>query len=96
MAAHRPRVRPRDLGGRCAGPACPRLGRRQRCAHPRGREEHDEIERLTDRAAARPWAALGADRTAELAALLAPMASAVLAAGDVPAHGPVGLVRDAR
>lgn len=61
-----------------------------------GAQEHDEIERLTDRAAARPWAALGADRTAELAALLAPMASAVLAAGDVPAHGPVGLVRDAR
>lgn len=63
---------------------------------PAGAQEHDEIERLTDRAAARPWVALGADRTAELAALLAPMASAVLAAGDVPAHGPVGLVRDAR
>lgn len=63
---------------------------------PAGAQEHDEIERLTDRAAARPWAALGADRTAELAALLAPMASAVLAVGDVPAHGPVGLVRDAR
>ncbi|MCM3847886.1 hypothetical protein ND486_16985 [Pseudonocardia sp. DR1-2] len=61
-----------------------------------GADEHDEIERLTDRAAARPWAALGPERTAELAALLAPMATAVLAAGDVPVHGPVGLVRDGR
>lgn len=94
MAAHRPRVRPetwaagaQDLRARGWVDANGAL--------TRGREEHDEIERLTDRAAARPWAALGADRTAELAALLAPMASAVLAAGDVPAHGPVGLVRDA-
>ncbi|WP_224390735.1 hypothetical protein [Pseudonocardia sp. ICBG1293] len=61
-----------------------------------GADEHDGIERLTDRAAARPWAVLGPERTAELAALLAPMAAAVLAAGDVPAHGPVGLVREAR
>ncbi len=61
-----------------------------------GADEHDEIERLTDRAAARPWAALGPERTAELAALLAPMATTVLAAGDVPVHGPVGLVRDGR
>lgn len=61
-----------------------------------GADEHDEIERLTDRAAARPWDALGPERTAELAALLAPMATAVLAAGDVPVHGPVGLVRDGR
>jgi hypothetical protein len=61
-----------------------------------GADEHDEIERLTDRAAARPWGALGPERTAELAALLAPMATAVLAAGDVPVHGPVGLVRDGR
>ena len=35
-----------------------------------GADEHDEIERLTDRAAARPWGALGPERTAELAALL--------------------------
>lgn len=61
-----------------------------------GAGEHDEIERLTDRAAARPWGALGPERTAELAALVAPMAAAVLAAGDVPAYGPVGLVRDGR
>ncbi|MEJ8279758.1 SCO6745 family protein [Pseudonocardia spirodelae] len=52
-----------------------------------------EIERRTDDAAARPWAALGERRTAELAALLAPIAATVLAAGDVPAGNPVGLVR---
>ncbi|WP_249266487.1 MULTISPECIES: hypothetical protein [unclassified Pseudonocardia] len=58
-----------------------------------GAAEHTEIERLTDAAAARPWTALGGDRTDELAALLDPLASAVLAAGDVPERSPVGLVR---
>lgn len=57
-----------------------------------GTAEHAEIERSTDAAAARPWAALGPERTGELAALLDPHTSAVRAAGDIPGRNPVGLV----
>jgi hypothetical protein len=41
-----------------------------------GREAHAAVEAATDRAASRPWARLGAEATAELAALLLPLAQA--------------------
>jgi hypothetical protein len=50
---------------------------------------HREIEAATDRAAARPWAAVGADRAAELADLLLPIARACASA--LPFPNPVGL-----
>ena len=50
---------------------------------------HREIERVTDRAAARPWVRLGGQRTAELAALLAPVSRAC--ARDMPFPNPVGV-----
>jgi hypothetical protein len=50
---------------------------------------HRDIESATDRAAARPWAALGADRTAELTRLLQPVASA--SAALLPSPNPVGV-----
>jgi hypothetical protein len=50
---------------------------------------HRDIESATDRAAARPWAALGADRTAELTRLLQPVARA--SAALLPSPNPVGV-----
>ncbi|MFF9180116.1 MULTISPECIES: SCO6745 family protein [Streptomyces] len=50
-----------------------------------------EVEALTDAAAEGPWAALGPDRTARLAALLDPLADAVEKAGLLPPGNPVGL-----
>ena len=50
---------------------------------------HRHIERATDQAAARPWARLGADRAASLAAQLRPIARAC--AGAMPFPNPVGV-----
>jgi len=54
-----------------------------------GREEHASVEAATDRAASRPWARLGAEATAELAALLLPLARAC--ASVVPYPSPMGV-----
>jgi hypothetical protein len=58
-------------------------------ATPAGVALHRDIESATDRAGARPWAALGADRTAELTRLLQPVASA--SAALLPSPNPVGV-----
>jgi hypothetical protein len=60
---------------------------------PRGVEEHREIERLTDRAAATPWLAVGPEATRRLIDLLTPLADAIGAAGVVPDGNPTGLSR---
>jgi len=54
-----------------------------------GRAAHDTVENATDRAAARPWARLGADATAELASVLTPLAKACAAV--VPYPSPIGV-----
>jgi hypothetical protein len=54
-----------------------------------GLAAHREVEAATDRAAARPWAALGADRGAELAEALLPVARACATA--LPYPNPVGV-----
>ncbi len=50
---------------------------------------HQSIEEATDRAAARPWARIGAERRTELAGLLAPISAAC--AAELPFPNPVGL-----
>ncbi|MEU6809982.1 hypothetical protein ABZ920_13470 [Streptomyces sp. NPDC046831] len=50
-----------------------------------------EIEARTDAAAEQPWAALGRERALRLAALLEPLATAVLDTGLIPPGNPVGL-----
>ena len=54
-----------------------------------GRQTHAAVEAATDRAASRPWARLGAEATAELAALLLPLARAC--ASVVPYPSPMGV-----
>ena len=54
-----------------------------------GQELHREIERATDVAAARPWAALPAGRTDQLSGLLLPVARAC--AATLPYPNPVGV-----
>jgi hypothetical protein len=54
-----------------------------------GLAAHQAVEEATDLAAARPWARLGAARTAELAELLAPVAAAC--AATLPYPNPVGV-----
>jgi len=54
-----------------------------------GQAAHDAVENATDWAAARPWARLGADATAELAGVLTPLAKACAAA--IPYPNPVGV-----
>jgi len=54
-----------------------------------GQAAHDAVENATDRAAARPWARLGADAAAELAGVLTPLAMACAAA--LPYPNPVGV-----
>jgi hypothetical protein len=54
-----------------------------------GQAAHDAVENATDGAAARPWARLGADATAELAGVLTPLAKACAAA--IPYPNPVGV-----
>ena len=56
-----------------------------------GTVARDDIEAETDAAAAGPWTALGAARTARLAHLLEPLARTVLDSGLVPDGNPVGL-----
>ena len=54
-----------------------------------GQAAHDAVENATDRAAARPWARLGADATAELARVLTPLAKACAAV--LPYPSPIGV-----
>ena len=54
-----------------------------------GQAAHDAVENATDWAAARPWARLGADATAELAGVLTPLAKAC--AVVVPYPSPIGV-----
>jgi hypothetical protein len=54
-----------------------------------GRHAHADLEAATDRAAARPWARLGAETADELAALLTPLAQACAAL--MPYPSPIGV-----
>jgi hypothetical protein len=54
-----------------------------------GRDAHAAVENATDRAAARPWARLGPEATAEIAAALTPLAQACAAA--LPYPSPIGV-----
>ncbi len=54
-----------------------------------GRDVHAAVEEATDRAAARPWARLGAEATAELATILTPLAQACAAVISYPS--PIGV-----
>jgi len=56
-----------------------------------GREARAGVEALTDRLAAAPWDHLGAESTARLAALLAPLVERIDAAGVIPYPNPMGL-----
>jgi len=56
---------------------------------PEGAAARQAVEDATDRAAARPWARLGAAATEELAGLLAPIAQAC--AAELPYPNPVGV-----
>jgi hypothetical protein len=62
---------------------------------PAGAALRTEVEALTDTAAEGPWTALGPDRSARLAALLDPLADAVMTSGLLPPGNPVGLPRKA-
>ena len=54
-----------------------------------GREAHAAVEKATDWAAARPWAKLGPEATAEIAAALTPLARACAAV--LPYPSPIGV-----
>ena len=54
-----------------------------------GREAHAAVEDATDWAASRPWARLGPEATAEIAAVLTPLARACAAA--LPYPSPIGV-----
>jgi hypothetical protein len=54
-----------------------------------GRQAHAAVENATDWAAARPWARLGPETTAEIAAVLTPLALAC--ASVVPYPSPIGV-----
>jgi hypothetical protein len=54
-----------------------------------GQAAHDAVEDATDLAAARPWARLGAEATAELAGVLTPLAKACAAV--LPYPSPIGV-----
>ena len=54
-----------------------------------GQAARDAVEDATDRAAARPWARLGADATAELVGALTPLAKACAAV--LPYPSPIGV-----
>jgi hypothetical protein len=56
-----------------------------------GRALRAAVEADTDRLAQGPWAALGEAGCDRLAELLVPVRRAVLAAGDWPAHNPIGV-----
>ena len=59
-----------------------------------GQSVRDEVEQVTDRLAVGPWAHLGAERTEQLATLLHPLRSRVLATGRIPGGNPIGLPVD--
>jgi hypothetical protein len=59
-----------------------------------GRAIRQEVEDLTDRAAAAPWARLGDAGCDELARLLVPLSRALSDGGVVPAINPIGVPRD--
>ena len=72
------------------GPAGrPGLADRRRRAHRAGRAGFQAVEDATDRAATRPWRALGPDRTERLRELLVPVARACHTL--IPADSPIGL-----
>jgi hypothetical protein len=54
-----------------------------------GREAHAAVESATDRAAARPWARLGPETTAELVTVLTPLAQTC--ASVLPYPSPIGV-----
>jgi Helix-turn-helix family len=54
-----------------------------------GLQAHAAVEDATDRAASRPWARLGPEATAEIAAALTPLARACAAV--LPYPSPIGL-----
>jgi hypothetical protein len=54
-----------------------------------GREAHAAVENATDRAAARPWARLGPETTAELVTVLSPLAQTC--ASVLPYPSPIGV-----
>ena len=56
-----------------------------------GRAVRAAVEEDTDRLADGRWAALGEAGSARLAELLTPVRQAVVAAGDWPAHNPIGV-----
>ena len=56
-----------------------------------GRALRADVEADTDRLAAGPWAALGEAGCDRLAELLVPVRHAVVAAGEWPAHNPIGV-----
>lgn len=58
-----------------------------------GAELRASIEAATDRAALRPWQALGDDAVARLDALLAPLVARISAADVVPDPNPIGVPR---
>ncbi|MET7287159.1 hypothetical protein [Streptomyces sp. NPDC005573] len=60
---------------------------------PAGVTLREEVEASTDAAAESPWTALGADRSARLAALLEPLTRAVETSGMFPPGNLVGLTR---
>jgi hypothetical protein len=59
-----------------------------------GQALRDEVEQVTDQLAVGPWAHLGAERTEQLATLLHPLRSRVLATGRIPGGNPIGLPVD--
>lgn len=59
----------------------------------RGRAVRRRVEEDTDRLAGQPWQRLGAELTADLADLLAPLTARAYDSGAVPAINPIGVSR---
>jgi hypothetical protein len=57
-----------------------------------GTAARERIEQETDSAAAGPWEALGAEATDRLAAVLTPLAHAIIDQGAFPLPNPIGAV----
>jgi hypothetical protein len=60
---------------------------------PSGAALRASVEEATDRAALRPWRALGSDATTRLDTLLAPVVARLLATGVIPDPNPIGVPR---
>lgn len=58
---------------------------------PAGKALRADVEATTDALAAAPWDALGEQRSERLVELVAPIVSAIVAAGEVPVVNPVGI-----